>query len=118
MRECQKMILTNHGLVIIKDLIYISKILAFVVGVSNIIWGSITVTIGIGSIGIAFGVIDLWLSYECHRALALLRLERIRELGDKLIVALILGFLFTWLSVGIILLLAYLKYRKLITRIR
>lgn len=101
----------------IKSLTLVAGILALVIGVINIVWGAILLTVLIGIVGIGLGIVDIWIFFECRKIEKLLDEGRIREAKDATLVPLILGFILSWIVVGILLLIAYVKYDSVILRL-
>ncbi len=101
----------------IKSLTLVAGILALVIGIINFIWGAVLLIVLVGVIGIGLGVVDIWIFLECRKIEKLLEEGRIREAKDATLVPLILGFILSWIIVGILLLIAYVKYDAVILRL-
>ncbi len=89
----------------IKSLTLVAGILALVIGVINIVWGAMLLTV------------DIWIFFECRKIEKLLDEGRIREAKDATLVPLILGFILSWIVVGILLLITHVKYDSVILRL-
>lgn len=101
----------------IKSLTSVAGILALVIGIINMAWGAILLIVLIGIVGIGLGIVDIWIFLECRRIEKLLDEGRVREAKDTTLVPLILGFILSWIIVGILLLIAYVKYDAVILRL-
>ena len=68
----------------------------------------------VGVIGIVFGIIDIWLYIRCRKIQKLIERGEIRKAKHATLIPMILGFIFSWIVVGILLLIAYIKYDEVI----
>lgn len=98
----------------IRTLVRISGILSLVIGIINLVWGAILLIVLVGVIGIVFGIIDIWLHYKCNEIIRLIDRSELRQAKNETLVPMILGFIFSWIIVGILLLIAYIKYDEAI----
>lgn len=101
----------------IRTLVRISGILSLVIGIINLIWGVVLLVVLIGIIGIAFGIIDIWLYYKCSEIIKLIDGGELKRAKNETLIPMILGFIFSWIIVGILLLIAYIKYDEVIRTI-
>jgi len=101
----------------IKSLTSVAGILALVIGIINIVWGAALLIVFIGVIGIGLGIVDTWIFLECRKIERLIEDGKLREAKDATLITLILGFILSWIVVGILLLIAYVKYDSVILRL-
>ncbi len=88
-----------------------------VIGIINFIWGAMLLIVLVGVVGIGLSIVDIWIFLECRKIERLLEEGRIREAKDATLLPLILGFILSWIVVGILLLIAYVKYDAVILRL-
>ncbi|MEM3545443.1 MAG: hypothetical protein QW724_01825 [Nitrososphaerota archaeon] len=100
----------------ILSLLKISSILALVFGILWIIGGALSLIFLVGIVFIVFGVVDLLIYYNIKSIIDLIDQRRYREAKDRTLTWLIIGFIFGGVIVGVLLLIAYLKYDELIRR--
>ncbi|MEM3397550.1 MAG: hypothetical protein QXR41_00040 [Nitrososphaerota archaeon] len=100
----------------ILSLLKISSILALVFGILWIIGGALSLIFLVGIVFIVFGVVDLLIYYNIKSIIDLIDQRRYREAKDRTLTWLIIGFIFGGVFVGVLLLIAYLKYDELIRR--
>jgi len=100
----------------ILSLLKISSILALVFGILWIIGGALSLIFLVGIVFIVFGVVDLLIYYNIKSIIDLIDQKRYREAKDRTLTWLIIGFIFGGVIVGVLLLIAYLKYDELIRR--
>jgi len=101
----------------IKSLTLVAGILALVIGIINMAWGAVLLVVFVGVIGVGLGIVDIWIFLECRKIEELIDSGRIREAKDATLVPLILGFILSWIIVGILLLIAYVKYDAVISKL-
>ena len=101
----------------VKSLTLVAGILALVIGIINMLWGALLLIVLIGVVGVGLGIVDIWIFLECRKIEKLIEEGRIREAKDATLVPLILGFILSWIIVGILLLIAYVKYDAIILRL-
>ncbi len=101
----------------IKSLTLVAGALALVIGIINFIWGAMLLIVLAGVVGIGLSIVDIWIFLECRKIERLLEEGRIREAKDATLLPLILGFILSWIVVGILLLIAYVKYDAVILRL-
>ncbi len=101
----------------VKSLTLVAGILALVIGIINMLWGALLLIVLIGVVGIGLGIVDIWIFLECRKIEKLIEEGRIREAKDATLIPLILGFILSWIIVGILLLIAYVKYDAIILRL-
>lgn len=94
----------------------IAGILALVIGIIMLIVGAITFFFFIGVFLIALGVVDILIYTSCNEIVRLVESGDYRRAKEKTLIWMILGFIFSWIIVGILLLIAYVKYDELIRR--
>lgn len=98
----------------IRTLVRISGILSLVIGIINLVWGAVLLIVLVGVVGVVLGVIDIWLYYKCNEIIGLIDRGELRRAKNETLVPMILGFIFSWIIVGILLLIAYIKYDEAI----
>jgi len=98
------------------DLNKIAGIFALIFGIIFIIIGVITLIFFVGIIFIVFGIIDIVIKIELDEINSLIKNKRYREAKDKELVWVILGFILGGLIIGIIALIAYIKYDDLLRK--
>jgi len=101
----------------IKSLTLVAGILALVIGIINMIWGAILLIVLVGVVGIGLGIADIWIFLECRKIEKLLEEGKVREAKEATLIPLILGFILSWIIVGILLLIAYVKYDSVILKL-
>jgi len=102
----------------IRSLLSISSILALIFGILSIIGGvaaSITIVgIILGVLFIVSGVVDFIIYVNIKSIIDLIHQRRYREAKDRTFTWMIIGFIFGGVVIGVLLLIAYLKYDELI----
>jgi len=98
----------------ISSLVSIAGILSLIIGILIIIFGAILLFVFIGIFLIAMGVLDIIIYTECNCIRRLIRERKYREAKSKTLTWAIIGFIFGWFVVGILLIIAYLKFDDLI----
>lgn len=94
----------------------IAGILALIIGILLIIVGLILLIFIVGIFLIIFAIVEILIYINCNEIIRLVEAGDYRRAKDKTLVWMILGFIFSWIIVGILLLIAYLKYDELIRR--
>jgi hypothetical protein len=104
----------------IRSLLNISGILALIFGILGIIGGIVTSAtiflIFLGILLIVCGVVDFIIYANIKSIIDLIDQRRYREAKDRTLTWMIIGFIFGGIIIGILLLIAYLKYDELIRR--
>ena len=98
----------------ISSLVNIAGILSLIIGIIIIIFGAVFLFVFIGIFLIAMGVLDIVIYTECNSIRKLIGERRYREAKSKTLTWAIVGFIFGWFVVGILLIIAYLKFDDLI----
>ncbi len=98
----------------IKSLVRIAGIISLVIGILNLIWGAMLLIVLVGIVGIVFAIIDIWLYSRCNHVVKLIESGDLRRAKEETLIPMILGFIFSWIIVGILLLIAYIKYDEAI----
>ena len=98
----------------IKSLVKATGIVSLIFGIINLGWGIATLVFIIGVVGILYGIIDLLIWKNCKEIVEYINLRRYRKAKEKTLVWMIIGFIFGGIIVGILLLIAYLKYDNII----
>jgi len=104
----------------IKTMLNISKILSLIFGILWLLWGIVTivVTLGFGIVAglplIIFGIIDLIIWKQISNIQALVNDRKYEEAKSKTLIWMIIGFILGGVIIGILLLIAYLKYDEVI----
>lgn len=94
----------------------IAGIIALVIGILMLIVGVLTLIVLIGIFFILSGIIDILIYSNCNDIIRLVETGDYRRAKEKTLIWMIIGFIFTWIIVGILLLVAYIKYDDLIRR--
>lgn len=94
----------------------IAGILALVIAILMLVVGAITLIFFVGVFLIILGVVDLLVYFNCNEIIRLVESGDYRRAKEKTLVWMIIGFIFSWIIVGILLLVAYMKYDELIRR--
>lgn len=92
----------------------VAGILALIGGVIALIVGAITLIVFIGVVFIVIGVLNVLIYTNCREIVELVERGEYRRAKEKTFAWMILGFIFGWVVVGILLLVAYIKYDELI----
>ncbi|MCF8884240.1 MAG: hypothetical protein L4877_00395 [Aigarchaeota archaeon] len=100
----------------IKSLLNISSILALIFGILWIISGVFTLFFLIGILFIVWGIVDFIIYSNIKSIISLIDQRRYYEAKDKTLMWMIIGFIFGGIIVGILLLVAYLKYDELLRK--
>ncbi len=100
----------------LKSLLNIAGILALVFGVLYIIIGIPTMFYRVGVLFIIWGVIDIIIYFQIREIIELIEKGRYKEAKDKTLTWMIIGFILAGIIIGVILLIAYMKYDTLIKR--
>lgn len=96
----------------------VAGILALVFGILMIIVGAVLLIIVIGIIPLVFGIIDILIYVNCKEIVSAVESGDYRRAKDKTLVWTILGFILGGIIIGIILLIAYLKYDELLRHVQ
>lgn len=100
----------------IRSLLNVSSILALVFGIIWIIVGAFTLIFLVGIIFIVFGIVDFIIYVNIKSIIDLVETRRYGEAKDKTLVWTVIGFIFGGVIVGVLMLIAYLKFDELIRR--
>ncbi len=98
----------------LKSLLNIASILALVFGIILIIWGAITIIVLVGIVPLIFGIVDIIIYLQIKEIIGLVERGRYKEAKNKTMIWMIIGFILGGVLIGIILLIAYLKYDTII----
>ncbi|MCS7126704.1 MAG: hypothetical protein NZ929_07340 [Aigarchaeota archaeon] len=98
----------------IKSLLNISAIIALIFGILYIIIGAITLIFLMGIVFIIFGVVDIIIYLNIKSISELVDERRYQEAKNKTLTWMVIGFILGGIIIGILLLIAYLKYDELI----
>jgi hypothetical protein len=104
----------------VRSYLHLGKILALVIAILSVVWAAfvIVATFGFGVFNAAFLIIAfivcLLIYLQIGQIEALANARQYGAAKERLLIWMILGFIFGYLIVGIILLLAYLKFDDLI----
>lgn len=98
----------------IRSLLTISSILALIFGILYIIGGVFTLIFLVGAILIIFGVVDLIIYSNINSIVRLVDEGRYAEAKSKTLTWMIIGFILGGVIIGVLLLVAYIKYDELI----
>ncbi len=101
----------------IKTLTRIAGIIALIIGVIYIIAGAIFLFLAfIGFIVMIPAVLNIWIYMKCNEIIKHIEEKRYREAKEETLWPMILGFILSWIIVGILLLVAYMKYDELLRK--
>ncbi|MFP3256123.1 MAG: hypothetical protein RXP30_06840, partial [Thermoplasmata archaeon] len=95
-----------------------TKIIALIFGIILIIVGAISLIALVGIVPLIFGVVDLIIYYEIKQIDSLIDQQRYNEAKSKTFVWMIIGFILSGILVGILLLIAWLKYDDIIRAVQ
>lgn len=98
----------------IKDLNKIAGLIALIIGIILLIIGVIFLLIIIGIIPIIFAIINFIIRDKLKEINRMIDKEKYKRAKEKQLIWAIIGFLLAGIIVGIILLIAYIKYDELI----
>lgn len=98
----------------LKSLLNVASILALVFGIIFIIWGALTLIVLVGVFPLIIGIVDIIIYLRIKEIIGLVDQGRYKEAKDKTMIWMIIGFILGGLIIGIILLIAYLKYDAII----
>lgn len=59
---------------------------------------------------ILFIIVDIWLFIRCRQIRELIGMRELRKAKRKTLIPIVLGFIFAWVMVGLLLLAAYIKF--------
>jgi fatty acid desaturase len=102
----------------VKTLNKVTKIIALIFGIILIIVGAISLIALVGIVPLIFGVVDLIIYYEIKDIDSLIDQQRYNEAKSKTFVWMIIGFILSGILVGILLLIAWLKYDDIIRAVQ
>ncbi len=100
----------------IKSLLRVAGVIALVTGVIYMVIGAVTFIFYVGVIFIIFAVIDIFIYIRAKEISELIDRGRYSEAKDSTLTLMIIGLLLGGFIVGILLLIAYMKYDELIRR--
>ncbi len=98
----------------IKSLTNAAGILSLILAILLGITGFIGIPLGIGALPLVLAVINYLIYANCKEIMKLVDLSRYREAKEKTLIWMLVGFIFGWILVGILLLIAFLKYDEVI----
>ena len=102
----------------VKTLNKVSQIIALILGIGLIILGIITLIFIVGILYLILGIINLLIFYEIREIDSLIDLQRYNDAKNKTFVWMIIGFILSGVIVGIILLIAWIKYDDIIRAVQ
>jgi uncharacterized membrane protein HdeD (DUF308 family) len=100
----------------IRSLTRIAGIFALILGIIWMIIGFITLIFIFGVILLIFGIVDILIYTNCNEIIRLIEMGDYRRAKDKTLTWTVIGFILGGLIIGILLLVAYLKYDELLRR--
>lgn len=102
----------------VKTLNKVSQIIALILGIGLIILGIITLIFIVGILFLIWGIVNLIIFYEIREIDSLIDLQRYNDAKNKTFVWMIIGFILSGVIVGIILLIAWIKYDDIIRAVQ
>lgn len=102
----------------VKTLNKITGIIALIFGIILVIMGLATILFLVGIVPLIFGIIDLVIYFKIKDIDALIDQQRYNEAKEKTLVWMIIGFILSGVIVGILLLIAWLKYDNIIRAVQ
>lgn len=96
----------------------IAGILALIIGIIALIAGVITLIILVGIIPIALGIVDILIYTNCNKIIEHVENGEYRRAKEKTLTWTIIGFIFGGIIIGVLLLIAYLKYDNLLRAVQ
>ncbi len=101
----------------IKTLTRIAGIIALIMGIIHIAFGAVFLFLTfIGFILMIPAAINIWIYMKCNEIIKHIEERRYREAKEETLWPMILGFILSWIIVGILLLVAYMKYDELLRK--
>lgn len=102
----------------VKTLNNVAKIIALIFGIILILIGVLTLIAGVGIVFLIFGIIDLVIYFQIKQIDSLIDQQRYSDAKNKTFVWMIIGIILSGLIVGILLLIAWLKYDDIIRAVQ
>ncbi|MEM1724651.1 MAG: hypothetical protein QXW71_02600 [Thermoplasmata archaeon] len=102
----------------VKTLNKVSQIIALILGIMLIIFGILALIFIFGILFLIWGIINLIIFYEIREIDSLIDLQRYNDAKNKTFVWMIIGFILSGVIVGIILLIAWIKYDDIIRAVQ
>lgn len=114
----------------VESLVRVAGVVALIIGILNLLLfgivfvpamglfmmlGPVGLILGILSMWsfilmILFIIVDIWLYTRCRWIRKLIGMKELREAKRKTLIPIVLGFIFAWIIVGVLLLAAYIKF--------
>ncbi|MEM4142420.1 MAG: hypothetical protein QW401_05390 [Thermoplasmata archaeon] len=102
----------------VKTLNKVTQIIALIYGIMLIIFGILALIFIFGILFLIWGIINLIIFYEIREIDSLIDLQRYNDAKNKTFVWMIIGFILSGVIVGIILLIAWIKYDDIIRAVQ
>jgi hypothetical protein len=100
----------------IRDLTRIAGILALIIGVILVFIGAVFIIVLVGVIPLIIGIVNILIYLNCKEITRLIDNGEYNRAKEKTLVWMVIGFIFGGVIIGVILLVAYLKYSELLKR--
>jgi sensor histidine kinase YesM len=98
----------------IRSITRVAGILALIFGIILMIIGAVMLLFIVGVIPLIFGIIDIIIYRNCSEIIRLIEMGDYRRAREKTLIWMIIGFIVGGIIIGILLLVAYLKYDELV----
>ncbi len=102
----------------VKSLNMIAKIISLIFGIILIIMGLIELLFLVGIVPLIFGIIDIVIYFQIKEIDSLIDQQRYNDAKNKTFIWMIIGILLAGVIVGILLLIAYIKYDDIIRAVQ
>ena len=98
----------------IRSLTRASGIISLILAVLLLLSGLFLLPFGVGVGPLVLAVLNYLIYANCKEIVRLVDASRYREAKEKTLIWMIVGFLFGWVIVGVLLLIAFLKYDEVL----
>lgn len=92
----------------------VAGILALIFGILLIIAGVVTLIIIVGVVFLIFGILDIVIYVNCNEIVSMVERGDYKRAREETLVWMVIGFIFGGIVIGILLLIAYIKYDELL----
>lgn len=98
----------------IKSLTKASGLISLILAILLLLSGLFLLPFGVGAGPLVLAVLNYLIYANCKEIVRLVNASRYREAKEKTLIWMIAGFLFGWVIVGVLLLIAFLKYDEVL----